>query len=78
MTGEESDAIFREVDVMKTIKSKYVVDFLGNYFYKNAIWIAMELCDRGSVESLIVKLKTLSEPQMAPIVKSVFGGLAYS
>jgi serine/threonine protein kinase len=37
----------------------------------------MELCEAGCVQALIEKEKTLTEQAIAPIVKSILGGLAY-
>lgn len=35
--GEEA---FREIDIMKEIQSKFVVEFHGNYLHQNSIWVS--------------------------------------
>jgi serine/threonine protein kinase len=62
---------------MKEFKSQYIVRYYGNYFFKNRIWIVMELADEGSVTDLIAEHGTLKEDQIKIICKSVLGGLAY-
>ena len=31
--------ILNEIDIMKEINTPYVVEFYGNYFYENHIWV---------------------------------------
>jgi serine/threonine protein kinase len=77
VSGESSTEVLNEIDIMKDVKCPYVVHFYGNYFHGAAIYIAMELCLGGNVQSLTKKLGRLSEAQIAPIAKACFGGLDY-
>lgn len=37
MTGEDVENIIKEIEIMKEIKSPYIVRYFGNYFYNNRI-----------------------------------------
>jgi len=75
--GEDVESIIREIEIMKDIKSPFVVRYFGNYFWRNKIWISMELCDEGSALELVQDMGTLPELFIAPISKSVLSGLVY-
>jgi serine/threonine protein kinase/uncharacterized CHY-type Zn-finger protein len=77
VSGEDVEQILKEIEIMKEFKSQYIVRYYGNYFFKNRIWIVMELADEGSVTDLIAEHGTLKEDQIKIICKSVLGGLAY-
>jgi len=68
----------REVDIMKGCKSDFVVRYLGSYEKDNTLWIAMELCEPGSIADVMRMLKTnLNENQIRVICASVLLGLSY-
>jgi serine/threonine protein kinase len=77
VSGEQINEVLNEIDIMKDVKSPYVVHFYGNYFHGAAIYIAMELCVGGSVQGLVSTLGSLSEAHIGPVAKSCFGGLDY-
>ena len=68
-----------EVDVMKDFKSDFVVQYLGSWEKESAaLWIAMELCEPGSVLDVMSMLKTtLTEPQIQAVCGAVLLSLCY-
>uniref|UniRef100_A0A8C5P260 non-specific serine/threonine protein kinase n=1 Tax=Jaculus jaculus TaxID=51337 RepID=A0A8C5P260_JACJA len=59
-------------------KSPYVVKYYGSYFKNTDLWIVMEYCGAGSVSDIIrLRNKTLTEDEIATILKSTLKGLEY-
>ena len=78
VAGEDVEQILKEIEIMKEFSSsQFIVRYYGNYFFKNRIWIVMELADEGSVTDLIAEHGTLKEDMIKVIARSVLGGLAY-
>ncbi|XP_063055640.1 serine/threonine-protein kinase 3-like [Engraulis encrasicolus] len=76
----ESDLqeIIKEISIMQQCDSPYVVKYYGSYFKNTDLWIVMEYCGAGSVSDLIrARNKTLSEDEIATILKSTLKGLEY-
>lgn len=76
----EDDAadLKREIDILKDCTSPYIVGYKGAFEKNSHVWIAMEYCAGGSVCDLMaVCERTLSEAQIAAIVKQSLLGLAY-
>ncbi|XP_041963094.1 serine/threonine-protein kinase 3-like isoform X1 [Alosa alosa] len=76
----ESDLqeIIKEISIMQQCDSPYVVNYYGSYFKNTDLWIVMEYCGAGSVSDLIrARSKTLSEDEIATILKSTLKGLEY-
>uniref|UniRef100_A0A8C0HDS4 Protein kinase domain-containing protein n=1 Tax=Chelonoidis abingdonii TaxID=106734 RepID=A0A8C0HDS4_CHEAB len=60
------------------IFSPYVVKYYGSYFKNTDLWIVMEYCGAGSVSDIIrLRNKTLTEDEIATILKSTLKGLEY-
>jgi serine/threonine kinase 3 len=75
---ESVQPLKREVDIMKECKNEFVVRYLGSYEKESALWIAMELCEPGSIADVMRMLKTtLTENQIRVICGSVLLGLVY-
>ncbi|OXB69746.1 UNVERIFIED_CONTAM: hypothetical protein H355_010218, partial [Colinus virginianus] len=56
----------------------YVVKYYGSYFKNTDLWIVMEYCGAGSVSDIIrLRNKTLTEDEIATILKSTLKGLEY-
>uniref|UniRef100_UPI00358F5FC0 serine/threonine-protein kinase 3/4-like isoform X2 n=1 Tax=Myxine glutinosa TaxID=7769 RepID=UPI00358F5FC0 len=76
----ESDLqeIIKEISIMQQCDSPHVVKYYGSYFKNTDLWIVMEYCGAGSVSDIIrLRNKTLSEEQIAPILRATLRGLEY-
>uniref|UniRef100_H2ZZT2 non-specific serine/threonine protein kinase n=1 Tax=Latimeria chalumnae TaxID=7897 RepID=H2ZZT2_LATCH len=76
----ESDLqeIIKEISIMQQCDSPHVVKYYGSYFKNRDLWIVMEYCGAGSVSDIIrLRNKTLTEEEIATIVKSTLKGLEY-
>eukprot|EP00076_Gallus_gallus_P001897 NP_001026508.2 serine/threonine-protein kinase 3 [Gallus gallus] len=76
----ESDLqeIIKEISIMRQCDSPYVVKYYGSYFKNTDLWIVMEYCGAGSVSDIIrLRNKTLTEDEIATILKSTLKGLEY-
>uniref|UniRef100_A0A8C4SNW1 Serine/threonine-protein kinase 3 n=1 Tax=Erpetoichthys calabaricus TaxID=27687 RepID=A0A8C4SNW1_ERPCA len=76
----ESDLqeIIKEISIMQQCDSPYVVKYYGSYFKNTDLWIVMEYCGAGSVSDIIrLRNKTLTEEEIATILKSTLKGLEY-
>ncbi|KAL2080457.1 hypothetical protein ACEWY4_024250 [Coilia grayii] len=63
---------------MQQCDSPYVVKYYGSYFKNTDLWIVMEYCGAGSVSDIIrLRNKTLTEDEIATILKSTLKGLEY-
>ncbi|XP_053208624.1 serine/threonine-protein kinase 3-like [Panonychus citri] len=80
----ESDLgeIIKEIFIMQQCDSPYVVKYYGSYFKGKSqgsdLWIVMEYCGGGSVSDIMrLRKKTLSEEEIATILKDTLLGLEY-
>jgi len=64
---------------MKSIVCPQVVRFYGSFIKENSeLWIVMEYCAAGSVSDIMrLRKQTLTEEQIAVIIKSTLKGLEY-
>jgi len=68
----------KEIKLLKSCKSPYIVNFRGAYIKEEMIWIAMEYCGAGSVLDLMkVTGKNLDEEQIQIVMKESLKGLEY-
>lgn len=80
--SEDIRTLKHEVDIMKDCKSNFIVKFFDSYeseaVHGNTLWIAMELCEPGSISDVMkITRQTLSEAQIRVISASVGLGLSY-
>uniref|UniRef100_A0ACB8FES8 Serine/threonine-protein kinase 3 n=1 Tax=Sphaerodactylus townsendi TaxID=933632 RepID=A0ACB8FES8_9SAUR len=67
-----------KLELGKDKESPYVVKYYGSYFKNTDLWIVMEYCGAGSVSDIIrLRNKTLTEDEIATILKSTLKGLEY-
>ena len=58
------EAMYREVNVMKTVDHAHIIKYFETYEEQNFIYLVMELCNNGSLEDAI-KDGPLKEEQAA-------------
>ncbi|EGC39554.1 hypothetical protein DICPUDRAFT_93560 [Dictyostelium purpureum] len=76
--NEDFQEILKEINIMKQCKSKYVVQYYGNYFKDETCWIIMEYCSNGSVSDMMnITNRVLNEEQIALVCYSTLKGLYY-
>eukprot|EP01133_Synstelium_polycarpum_P007449 gene7449-8715_t len=76
--NEDFQEILKEINIMKQCRSKYVVQYYGNYFKGETCWIIMEYCAMGSVSDMMnITNKILNEEQIALVCYSTLKGLYY-
>jgi len=76
---EDMEDIFKEIAIMRTCQAPQIVRYIGTWKESDTcLLIAMELCDVGSVTSLMeLNRETLTEDQIAYIVGQMCLGLKY-
>ncbi|KAG4101129.1 serine/threonine kinase 3 [Neocallimastix lanati (nom. inval.)] len=76
---DDYNDIIKEINFMKSIICPQVVRFYGSFVKEDSeLWIVMEYCAAGSVSDIMhVRKKTLTEEQIAIVIKSTLQGLAY-
>ncbi|KXS17677.1 Pkinase-domain-containing protein [Gonapodya prolifera JEL478] len=71
-------SISKEIDMVRDTRSPYLVRFHGSLVSGGNLYIVMECCVAGSVlDSMVLRKRTLSEPQIACVVRYVLQGLEY-
>jgi len=72
------DEILNEIKIMKQCRSPYIISYFGSYFKDSELWIVMEYCGAGSVSDIMrITDKTLTEDQIAVVLKDALKGLVY-
>lgn len=75
---DEIDIVRREIRILHECKHANIVTYRGTYMTMNTLWITMEYCSGGSVDSVFKLLKRpLTEPMIALVCREVLLGLSY-
>ncbi|ORY39990.1 kinase-like protein [Rhizoclosmatium globosum] len=81
---ENLDDVLAEVNFLRDCRHKNIVAYYGSYLKRGkvkgekSVWIAMEFCGGGSVESCYKTLRApLSEIEIAHIMRECLQGLSY-
>ncbi|KAJ3220390.1 MAP kinase kinase (MEK) [Dinochytrium kinnereticum] len=69
--------ILRELQILKTCNSPYIVSFYGAFINDNNISICMEFMDLGSLDRIYKVMTSLEEDVLGQITLSVLKGLVY-
>ncbi|KAJ3416675.1 MAP kinase kinase (MEK) [Chytridiales sp. JEL 0842] len=69
--------ILRELQILKSCSSPYIVSFYGAFLDQSNISICMEYMDLGSLDWIYKKMGTLEEDIISQITISVLKGLVY-
>lgn len=76
--NEDTTELQKEINILKECNSEYIVAYRGSYEKDGNIWIAMEYMGAGSLCDLMaICEKTLTEEQIAVVMKMTLKGLAY-
>lgn len=81
---EEFDEVLNEIEFMQSCSHRNIISYLGSYLKHdrirgtNQIWIAMEYCGGGSVESIYKAMKSpLNELEISVIIRDTLQGLDF-
>lgn len=76
--SDDTSDLQKEINILKTCSSPYVVAYIGTYEKDGNIWIVMEYCGAGSLCDLMaICERTLDEEQIAAVMKMSLYGLEY-
>eukprot|EP01084_Bolivina_argentea_P297582 512694_1 len=74
----ESGSMEKEIQLLRSCKSHYIVNFRGSYIKDDNIWLAMEYCGAGSVLDIMrVTGENLNEDQIQVVMRESLKGLEY-
>ncbi|XP_011304708.1 serine/threonine-protein kinase 10 isoform X2 [Fopius arisanus] len=79
LEGEDDLSDFMiEIDILSEFKHPNVVELHEAYFDDGKLWMLIEYCDGGAVDSIMGELeKPLTEPQIAYVCQQMTEGLAF-
>uniref|UniRef100_A0A2M3ZZ43 Putative serine/threonine-protein kinase 10 n=1 Tax=Anopheles triannulatus TaxID=58253 RepID=A0A2M3ZZ43_9DIPT len=67
-----------EIDILSEIKHPNIVGLYEAYSIDDKLWMLIEYCDGGALDSIMVELeKPLTEPQIAYVCKHMCAGLSH-
>lgn len=77
-TEEDLETFMIEIDILSEFKHKNVVRLLEAYHYDGKLWMYLEYCDGGAMDSIMRDLdRPLAEPQIAYVCKHLVEALVY-
>ena len=77
LTKAQILAIEAEVNTIKSLSHKHIVNYLGTQLLDRNFYIFLEYADRGSLRHYYRKHGKLTEPQVACCTRQLLLGLAY-
>ncbi|XP_044582526.1 serine/threonine-protein kinase 10 isoform X2 [Cotesia glomerata] len=79
LEGEDDLSDFMiEIDILSECKHPNVVELHEAYFIDGKLWMLIEYCDGGAVDSIMVELeKPLTEPQVSYVCQQMTKGLTF-
>ncbi|XP_034948051.1 serine/threonine-protein kinase 10 [Chelonus insularis] len=79
LEGEDDLSDFMiEIDILSECKHPNVVELHEAYFMDGKLWMLIEYCDGGAVDSIMVELeKALTEPQISYVCQQMTKGLSF-
>ncbi|ESN90504.1 hypothetical protein HELRODRAFT_131625, partial [Helobdella robusta] len=67
-----------EIDILNECKHENIVGIHEAYYYKNKLWLYIEFCSGGAVDSIMVELeKPLTESQIRCLCKQMCQALSF-
>ncbi|XP_046386682.1 serine/threonine-protein kinase 10 [Ischnura elegans] len=79
LEGEDDLSDFMiEIDILSECKHPNVVDLQEAFFFEGKLWMLIEYCDGGALDSIMVELeKPLTEQQIAYVCQHMLNGLEF-
>lgn len=77
-TEDELDDYMIEIDILSSCKHQNIVEIYEAYYYDQKLWMLIEFCSGGAVDTLMFDLdKSLSEPQIQYVIRETLEALAF-
>jgi len=77
-TEDELDDYMIEIDILSECNHKNIVKIYESYFYDQKLWMLIEFCSHGAVDTLMFDLdKSLNEQQIQYIIRETLEALSY-
>lgn len=77
-TEEELEDFTVEIDILSVVDQDNIIQLQEAYYFQDKLWMFIEFCDGGALDSIIVDLeKGLTEKQIAFVCRGMCQGLAY-
>lgn len=75
---DELEDFVVEIDILTECKHRNIVELLEAFFFEDKLWMLIEFCEAGAVDSIIVDLeKPLLESQISYLCHEICEGLCY-
>jgi STE20-like kinase len=75
---DELDDYMIEIDILSECKHKNIVEIYEAYYYDSKLWMLIEFCSGGAVDTLMFDLdKPLTEPQIQYVIRETLEALVY-
>ena len=72
------DDYYVEIDILSECQHANIVKLLEAFFFEDKLWILLEFCGAGAVESIMVELeKPLKEAQIRYLCREILKGLTF-
>jgi len=77
-TDEELGDFTVEIDILQELEHQNIIKLYDAYHFQSKLWMFIEYCDGGALDSIIVDLeKGLTEKQIAFVTREMCLGLSY-
>lgn len=75
---DELDDYMIEIDILSECKHKNIVEIYEAYYYDSKLWMLIEFCSGGAVDTLMFDLdKPLTEPQIQYVIRETLEAMVY-
>lgn len=75
---DELEDFLVEIDILSECKHPNIVELIEAFFYEGKLWMLIEFCGGGAVDSIMVDLeKALTEPQIRYLCREICRGLEF-
>jgi serine/threonine protein kinase len=72
------ETCLKEMQILNSCSSKYIVSYYKSYYKNSQLWIVMEFCEAGSIKKIIQTMKRgLDEQTISALIYSILKGLEY-
>lgn len=67
-----------EIDILSVCRHPNIVELIESYYYDSRLWMLIEFCEGGAVDSIMNELeKPLTEPQIRYVCRQICQGLSF-
>jgi len=74
---QQKHLVINDIRVMRISHHPNIVNFIASYLHENALWVAMEYMEGGSLAELLTAPNLMTESQIAAVLKQTAQGLEY-